>query len=95
MLFGLPSGYLVGKMTGMPDQPKIRVSCVSEMSLVLLLFCLTGWLWNLHLISVRWVVGIFFVVLIPVASIKAFLDYRRKGDEIAGNSILDSTPKTN
>ena len=79
----------------MADQPKIRVSCVSEMTCVLLLFCLTGWLWNLHLMSVRWVVGIFFAVLIPAASIKALLDSRRKGDEIAGNSILVHTPKSN
>ena len=62
----------------MAEEIKRRPFRVSGIALLLWLNSLTFLLWGLHLISVRWVVGIFFVLLIPFATVKAFMDYRRK-----------------
>lgn len=43
----------------------------------------------------RWALGVCFLVLIPVASIKAFMDYLRKRNVIANNSILNSASHSN
>jgi hypothetical protein len=55
-----------------------RFSSSWEMTILIWLNSLSMLLYGLHLISSRWVVGIFFSLLISLATVKAFLDFRRK-----------------
>jgi hypothetical protein len=63
-----------------------RSSPASEMTVVLLVFNLVVVFIALHLN--RWAMGTMFFLALPLAATKAFLDYRRKRDIIARNSIL-------
>jgi hypothetical protein len=80
-------------MGGMARGMKIRVSPASEKAFLLLLFGLNSLMWGLHILSVRGFVCISFV-LIALAVIEAFLDSRRKSNNIGGNSILNTTSKS-
>jgi hypothetical protein len=75
----LPHDTRIEKIAGMAEQATNRVTRAWEMTSLLLMYALTFFLWGMHLISRDWFVGIFFAVLIPLVTIKAFLDYRRKG----------------
>jgi hypothetical protein len=58
---------------------KSRLSPASEMAYLIYLQAVLFLLWGLHVIDREWFVGLFFVLFIPLAVTKAFLDYRRKG----------------
>ena len=60
-------------------QTKSRFSPASEMVGLLLLQAALFLLWGLHVIGREWFVRLFFVLFIPLAVAKAFLDFRRKG----------------
>jgi hypothetical protein len=35
-------------------------------------------LWGFHIIPSNWIVAAFFIVFIPFATVKAFVDFRRR-----------------
>ena len=63
----------------MSKPPKTWSSPSSEMTRLLLLQSLLILLWCLHVIPRGWFLGFYFAVLIPLVTVKAFADYRRKG----------------
>jgi hypothetical protein len=48
------------------------------MTILILLQSIVLLLWHFHIISNGWTVGIFFLVLIPFATLKAFSDFRKQ-----------------
>ena len=63
----------------MIGQSKSRFSPASEMAYLIYLQAVLFLLWGLHVIDREWFVRLFFLLFIPLAVAKAFLDYRRKG----------------
>lgn len=69
----------------MAERKRIRMTAGWALTALFLLCCF---------FPRHWAVGIYFVVLLPLIVINAFLDYRRKGD-VTPSSILKITPKLN
>jgi len=73
-----------------------RVNSASELRFLQFVLLISGLMSLLLALNLKhWAFGVCFLVLIPVASIKAFMDYRRKRNVIANNSILNSTSHSN
>jgi len=80
----------------MPGMAMCRVNSASELSFLQFVLLISGLMSLFIALNLRhWAFGIFFLVLLPVGSIKAFIDYRRKRNVIAKNSILNSTSHSN
>lgn len=64
-------------MAGMAEGTAVRTAY--ERTALTLIWASTFLLWTFHLISHSFFVGVCFLVLLPLTTIKAFLDYRRRG----------------
>jgi hypothetical protein len=73
----------------MSKPSKTWFSPSSEMAYLLYLNAFFILLWCLHVVTRGWFLGFYFAVLIPLVTVKAFADYRRKGatkpPSISGN----------
>jgi hypothetical protein len=103
--FGYRSAEPAQTFSSLPDQlpgenmsgmAMCRANSASELRFLQFVLLVSGLMSLLLALDLKhWALGVCFLVLIPAGSIKAFMDYRRKHNVIANNSILNSTSHSN